>query len=109
MGDFTIIRGDTCYITYIKLDEDGNQIDLLPGDSCTFSAKKQLKQLTFDIQVISTTIENGQIIIKLVQNDTNIALGEYYYDIQLNEDITGDTFTVSRGILTIDWDVTANE
>lgn len=109
MGDFTIIRGDTCYITYVKLDEDGVKVNLLTGDSCTFSAKKNLKQTTFDIQVTSTTIDDGEIIIKLDQDDTNIALGDYYYDIELNEDSTGDTFTVSRGTLTIDWDVTTNE
>jgi hypothetical protein len=109
MGDFTIIKGDTCYITYIKLDEDGVKVNLVSGDSCTFSAKKNLKQTTYDIQVTSTTIEDGQIVIKLEQDDTNIALGEYFYDIELNEDATGDTFTVSRGTVTIDWSVTSHE
>lgn len=109
MGDFTIIKGDTCYVTYIKLDDAGEQVDLLAGDSCTFSAKKNLKQDTYDIQVTSTNIVNGQIVIKLEQDDTNIALGEYFYDIELNEDATGDTFTVSRGTVTIDWGVTSHE
>lgn len=108
MGDFTIIKGDTCYITYVKLDENGEKVNLVSGDSCTFSAKKTLKQTTYDIQVTSTTIENGEIIIKLEPDDTDIATGEYLYDIELNDNLN-DRYTVSRGTLTIDWGVTSHD
>lgn len=109
MGDFTITKGDTCYITYIKLDDDGVQVDLVTGDSCTFSAKKNLRQTEYDIQVVSTNILEGQMIIKLEPTDTNITLADYYYDLELIEGTSGDVFTVAKGTLTIDWEVTVNE
>lgn len=108
MGDFTIIRGDTCHITVVKIDENGEKINFIPGDKCTLSVKRNLKQASYDIQIESTNIQQGEIIITLPSQSTNIALSEYYYDIQYTDE-NNEIYTLSRGILTIDWDVTRND
>lgn len=108
MGDFTIIRGDTCHITVIKLNENNEKIDFVIGDKCTLSAKRNLKQNEYDIQSMSTNIVEGEIIITLSSEETNIALGDYFYDIQY-EDSNEEIYTLARGIVTVDWDVTRNE
>lgn len=105
MGDFTIIRGDSCYISVIKTDEQGQQIDFLDGEIVVFSVKKNLKQDAYDIQSSSGTIVEGQMILELTPDDTNIALGQYFYDIQYT-DLNEDIYTLSKGNVTIDWDVT---
>lgn len=108
MGDFTIIRGDSCYISIVKLDENNNQIDFDEGDTIILSVKKKLKQETYDIQSESNNIVDGQMLIELTPDQTNIALGEYFYDIQYDT-INHDIYTLSRGNIIIDWDVTRNE
>jgi len=105
MGDFTIIRGDSCYISVIKTNEQGEQIDFVDGEKVVFSVKKNLKQENYDIQSSSSKIVDGQMIIELTPDDTNIALGDYFYDIQYT-DINNDVYTLSKGNVTIDWDVT---
>jgi len=105
MGDFTIIRGDSCYISVIKTNEQGQQIDFVDGENVVFSVKKNLKQENYDIQSSSSVIVDGQMIIELTPDDTNIALGDYFYDIQYT-DINDDVYTLSKGNVTIDWDVT---
>lgn len=108
MGDFSIMRGDSCYISVIKLDENGCKINFEEGEVVIFSVKKNLKQENYDIQSSSTNLVDGEIIIKLTPEDTNIALGDYFYDIQYT-DLIEDIYTLARGTLTIDWDVTRNE
>ena len=105
MGDFTIIRGDSCYISVIKTNEQGQQIDFVDGEKVVFSVKKNLKQENYDIQSSSSIIVHGQMIIELTPDDTNIALGDYFYDIQYT-DTNNDVYTLSKGNVTIDWDVT---
>lgn len=105
MGDFTINRGDSCYITVIKTDSAGTQIDFVEGDKVILSAKKNLKQENYDIQSELATLTNGQMVIYLEPNDTNISLGEYYYDIQYT-DLNNDIYTLSKGKITIEWEVT---
>ncbi len=105
MEDFTIIQGNSCYITVIKKDEAGTKINFVEGDEVVLSAKKNLKQNTYDIQSNSTTLVDGELIIYLTPDDTNIPLNEYYYDIQY-KDTNEDIYTLTKGKLTIDWSVT---
>lgn len=108
MGDFTIIRGDSCYISVIKQDESNNQIDFDDGDSVVFSVKKNLKQDNYDIQSSSNVIIDGEIIIELLPSQTDIILGDYFYDIEYKTK-DDDIYTLSRGTVTIEWDVTRDE
>lgn len=105
MGDFTIIRGDNYPIKIIKYDEDDTKIAFAAGDEVTFSAKKNIKQTTYDIQKSSTTIADGEITLTLDKTTTDIPLGNYYYDIEYTNDLD-EPVTISKGVLTIDWDIT---
>lgn len=108
MGDFTIIKGDSYYISVTLVDEDNNTVDFQQGDVLTFSVKKKLKQPEYDIQVKNIVTTEGDTIIEITPHDTNIREGNYYYDIEY-KDTNADVYTLVRGILTIDWEVTQNE
>lgn len=105
--DLTIIRGDTCTLT-LKKTAEGVEVPFETGDTFIFSAKKKLKQTTYDIQSDTFVIIDGEAIITLSSTDTDIREGDYCYDIQYT-DVDGDIYTLIRGTLTIDWNVTANE
>lgn len=105
MGDFTIIRGDNYPIKIIKYDEDNTKISFVAGDKVTFSAKKNLKQTTYNIQESSTTIDNGEMTLTLDKTATDIPVGDYFYDIEYMNELD-EPVTISKGILTIDWDIT---
>lgn len=105
--DLTIIRGDTCSLTLTKTSE-GVEVPFETGDTFIFSAKKKLKQTTYDIQSDTFVITDGKAIINLSSTDTDVKEDDYYYDIQYT-DVEGDIYTLIRGKLTIDWSVTINE
>lgn len=104
--DLTLIQGDSFYLTLNKLDKEGDEIGFVEGEEIVFSAKKNLKQLEYDIYSDNMTLtEEGKIILYLSPVDTNVKLGTYYYDIQyktLNEDI----YTLVKGELEVVWEVT---
>lgn len=105
MDDFTIIRGDNYPIKIVKYDEDKTKIAFAAGDEVTFSAKKNIKQTKYDIQTSSTTIDDGEIILTLDKTATDIPVGNYFYDIEYMND-SDEPVTISKGVLTIDWDIT---
>lgn len=56
---------------------------------------------------LSSTDEFGNYIyvVRVAPEDTeNITVGKYYYDMQI--ELNSDVFTILKGILTIDYDVT---
>ena len=103
--DLQMIQGDTCYLTVTKLDDEGEQVDFETGEVVVFSAKKNLNQEDYDIHSANATLTDGLMIIKLSSQDTNVRLGEYYYDIQYT-DLSGDIYTLVKGMLEITWEVT---
>ena len=105
MNNLTINQGDSCYLTIMHLDDDNETvIPFEEGDTIVFSAKRKLNQKEFDIKSKSAHLIDGDLIIELTPEDTDIPLGEYYYDIQLTN-VAEDVYTIMKGILTIDWDV----
>ena len=104
MKDLTINQGDSCYLNITKEDENGEKINFETGEVVKFSAKKNLKQKEYDIESANATLVNGEMIIELTPEQTNIALGDYYYDIQY-VNLAKDVYTLVKGTLTIDWDV----
>lgn len=107
MQDLQINQGDTCYITVIKQDDSGNKINFVTGETVVLSAKKNLKQTIYDIQTANATLTDGEMIIEITSTESNIALGDYYYDIQYT-DVNNDIYTLVKGMLNIDWQVTDN-
>lgn len=105
MNNFTIIRGDSHIFTLTKLDDTGTQVDYESTDSFIFSAKKNLKQETYDISNNNYSLSDGKCIIELLPTDTDIELGDYYYDVQYTT-LEDTVYTIARGTLSIVWDVT---
>ncbi len=105
MGDITLIRGDVYSYRISKTDADDVKVDFVSGDKVIFSVKKTIRQDTPLVTTTSTTIEDGDIILKLSPEITNIDIGDYYYDISY-ENSDDEPVTLSKGKLTIDWDIT---
>lgn len=84
-------------------DEDGDAIDIT-GSTVYFTAKNILTEADpGDIQVITTAHTAptlGQTVIYIADTDTDVDVGEYYYDIQLT-DATANKYTVLQGRLKI--------
>ena len=100
-----IIQGDSFYLTVTKSDSANGQVEFNNTDKIVFSAKKNLKQLDYDIHSDKIYVVDGKIILYLSPNDTNIKLGTYYYDIQYTTD-NNDVYTLLKGELEITWGVT---
>lgn len=105
MKNLTINQGDSCYITVIKEDAEGNKINFEETDVVKMSVKRNLNQKDYDIQSADATLKDGEMIIELTPEQTNIRTGDYYYDIEY-VDGNLDKYTLVKGTLTIDWDVT---
>ena len=54
------------------------------GDTVYFSVNSQLENPTPAIQKIITEFQDHSAIINLSSEDTDIPVGKYYYDIQVN-------------------------
>lgn len=104
MNDINIIRGDTCYFTIIKQDEEGNKVNFDENDKIVFSVKKKLTQTNYELQSEDATIVDGEAIISLTAEQTSRLLDDYYYDIEYT-DINSDIYTLAKGTLTVEWDV----
>lgn len=75
----SIIRKDTALFT-IKLDN----YDLVAGDSVTFTVAGKVEQEAPAISKTVSDFKDGGATFTLSSSDTNIEVGSYYYDIQVN-------------------------
>jgi len=103
-----IIQGDSFYLTLVKHDKEGTQVDFETGEEIAFSAKKNLNQAEYDIHSTNITLTEGKIVLALTPTDTEVKLGTYYYDIQYKT-LNNDVYTLLKGELEIVWEVTDNE
>lgn len=85
--DITLIRGDSASILFTLEGQD------LTGTTIFFTAKPALTNDTGDetavITIETTSHSNptaGETVIVLTPADTNVAPGEYFYDIQVKRD-----------------------
>lgn len=103
--NITINQGDSLYLTLTKYNEDGDEVGFATTDILKLTVKRNLNQKTYDIESNNARIVDGKAIIELAPSQTNIRLGDYYYDIEYkNENL--DKYTLIKGTLTIEWDVT---
>lgn len=54
------------------------------GDTVYFTVSKELEQPEPAIQKVITEFDEHKAIVILSSEDTNIPVGKYYYDIQIN-------------------------
>lgn len=57
---------------------------LASGDEVVFTVSKEIGKETYVIQKRVTEFNDGSVIISITPKDTDLPLGEYYYDIQVN-------------------------
>ena len=101
--NLNMVRGDTLAFA---IEIEGLNQDL---DTCYFSCKKDptdedyifQKELNDGIEKVST----NKYKIRVAPSDTaNIDIGNYYYDLQIG--VNSDVFTVLRGVLKIEREIT---
>ena len=102
----TMVKGDTLSFGLEIKDQYGNMIDV---DEAYMSCKKNL---TDENEVFQKTLgdgitrqEAGKYVVRVDPEDTqDVEIGMYFYDFQIVKN--GDVFTLMRGYLKIDWEVT---
>ena len=104
------IDNDTNAMTIIKKDTASFDValdnyNLEAGDSVTFTVSKQVEEEEPILQKTVTDFVDGIATVKLTKEDTNIEIGTYLYDIQIDtQDGRVDTvigpakFTVKGGV-----------
>ena len=112
--DFSIVRGDTfsATITITELVSDVATPVNLTGATCFFTAKSVADTDVTDAQAaISTSwtahssATEGITTINLSKTQTKVAVGDYYYDVQV-VDSGGVVMTVLSGVVEIIKEIT---
>ena len=102
----TMVRGDTLSFGLEVKDQDGGPINL---SSAYFTCKQNysdgvyvfLKRLGNGI----TKSEAGKYVVRLAPEDTKtVEPGRYFYDLQIG--VAEDVYTVLKGVIEIQMDVT---
>lgn len=86
----TLTRGDNAELAVSLSDEAGNLYELQPGDTLTFSMKKDI---TDDELALEKEITSGNVFVFVPSDTANLPFGKYLYDIQLNT-VGGEVYTV---------------
>ena len=102
----TMTRGDTLSFGIEIDDQNGEALDI---DDAYFTCKQNY---TDDENVFQKSIgdgitraDAGQYIVRIAPEDTeSIEAGKYFYDMQVG--MNGDVFTIMKGVLEIELDVT---
>lgn len=102
-----ITRGDTKSYTITVKDEQGNSL-LEPGTKLWFTVKRGFSEPDSQALIalaypISSSLSD--YTITLDNNQTELDLGSYYFDIQFMKS-TGEIYTPVKGKLQITYDVT---
>lgn len=101
--NLVITRGDSLIFNFEIVDLQGTLT------SAYFSIKKDYSDAEYAVQKSLsdgiTSVETGVYKVRAAPADTaELDLGTYYYDLQIN--ISGDVYTILKGNLKIEYDVT---
>ena len=106
--NLSMVRGDT--LTFgVELEDENGELFTQDLETAFFTCKKSFdsdeaifqKDLTFGISKVDT----GKYVVRVAPADTeHIEAGKYYYDFEIG--INSDIFTVLKGVLTVENDVT---
>lgn len=105
-NNMKMVRGDTLSFG-IEYSFDGEtQQDL---QECHFSCKKNADDENYAFQKSLgdgiSKVSNGKYRIRIAPEDTeNLEVGNYLYDLEIG--LNGDKFTLLKGILTLEEDIT---
>lgn len=84
-----LIDNETNTMTIVKKDTASFDVSLenyvlKEGDTVTFTVAKEVEQEEPVIQVIVREFNSGIATVRLTSADTNIEVGDYKYDVQVN-------------------------
>lgn len=102
--NITMVRGDTLSFNVLVNDQNG---DLIEFDSAYFTCKKIS---TDDTNIFKKALGDGisrideGYVVRVAPEDTeNVEAGRYFYDLEIG--IEDDIFTIIKGVLEIEQDV----
>lgn len=102
----TMVRGDTLSFGVEIEDQFGKPLDI---DDAYFTCKKSYQdevgvfQKSMDSGI--TRASAGKYRVRIAPDDTeDIEVGKYFYDFQIRKN--GDVFTIMRGVLDVEYNVT---
>lgn len=102
-----VTRGDTKSYTITVKDEQGNSL-LEPGTKLWFTVKRGYNDADADALIALTYPISSSLAdytITLDNNQTELDLGSYYFDIQFMK-ATGEIYTPVKGKFNVTYDVT---
>lgn len=106
--NLSMVRGDTMTFGVELKDENG---DIFTQDlesayfTCKSSYDAQTAVFQKDLNIGITKQSTGKYVVRVAPTDTEgIEAGKYYYDFEIG--VNSDKFTVLKGVLTIENDVT---
>lgn len=102
--NITMTKGDTLSFNVIAMDTNGEPMVV---DSADFTCKKlgtETSNVFRKSLGAGITQDDGMITVRVAPEDTNINAGRYFYDMQIG--VGSDIFTVMKGVLEIEQDVT---
>lgn len=102
----TMTRGDTLSFGMEIKDDSGSGVDL---DTAYMTCKKSFTDETNifkkSLEEGITKVGDGQYAVRVAPEDTkDVAVGKYFYDLEIG--VNGDVFTVKKGVLELEADVT---
>lgn len=105
--NITMVKGDTLSFNITVTDDSGEPVTV---DSAYFTAKKNPADVTPAFQKSlgsGITQDDGVLTVRVAPTDTaSLYEGLYFYDCQIG--IDSDKYTLLRGILTLEQEVTTN-
>lgn len=106
--DMTTVRGDTKKFNISARDSDGQAFDLT-GYTMTFTAKSDVDSddagAEIQVDAVVSSVSSGVGAFTLVPSDTAVAIGDYFYDVQIS-DGASNVYTLVTGTLTVTQDIT---
>lgn len=105
-NNMKMVRGDTLSFAIEYSLDDETQQNL---ETCYFSCKKNADDTEYVFQKSLSNgiskVSNGQYRIRVAPEDTDeLEVGNYFYDLEIG--LNEDKFTLLRGILKIEEDIT---
>ena len=102
--NITMSRGDTLMFNVQVFDENGQAMEV---DSAFFTCKKRASSQENVFQKAlgsGITQSDGMLAVRVAPEDTReVDEGTYFYDMQIG--VTPDVYTIKKGILSIEQDV----
>jgi hypothetical protein len=105
--NITMVKGDTLSFNVSIKDDEGNPVTVDTAYFLCTAAPASQTYIFYKSLGDGITQEDGVLTVRVSPSDTgNKYAGIYYYDLQIG--IDGDIYTLLRGLLTLEQDITPN-